>query len=84
MHLNTNDWIGFAGVTILLLAFLLNLLGKISKDGMFYILLNVIGAGLACVASILLHYLPFIILEGAWALVSLLALMKQLTKHKTV
>lgn len=84
MHLNTNDWIGFAGVTILLLAFLLNLLGKISKDGILYIFLNIAGAGLACLASVLLRYLPFIILEGAWALVSLLALLKQLAKHKTV
>jgi hypothetical protein len=83
MHLDTNDWTGFTGVTILLLAFLLNLSGKISKDGLLYILLNIIGAGLACLASCLIHYLPFIILEAAWTLVSLMALVKFLIKNKT-
>lgn len=76
MHLTINDWIGFFGVTILLLAFLLNLAGKISKNGLLYILLNIAGAGLACLASYLISYLPFVILEGTWCLVSLLALIR--------
>jgi len=84
MQLHTNDLIGFIGVTILLLAFLLNLLGRISKDGWLYILLNTTGAGLACLASWLINYLPFVILEGTWMLVSILALAKMLSKRKTV
>ena len=84
MQLHTNDLIGFIGVTILLLAFLLNLLGRISKDGWLYVLLNATGAGLACLASWLINYLPFVILEGTWMLVSILALAKMLSKRKTV
>jgi hypothetical protein len=76
--LNTNDLIGFCGVAILLLAFLLNLAGKISKDGLLYILLNIIGAGLACLASWLIRYIPFVILEASWTLVSVGALVKLL------
>jgi hypothetical protein len=76
MHLTINDWIGFVGVTILLLAFLLNLAGKISKDGLPYIVLNIAGAGLACLASYLINYLPFVILEGTWAFVSVIALIR--------
>ena len=76
MHLTINDWIGFVGVTILLLAFLLNLAGKISKDGLPYIVLNIAGAGLACLASYLINYLPFVLLEGTWALVSVIALIR--------
>jgi hypothetical protein len=83
MHLDTNDWIGFTGVTILLAAFLLNLFGKISKDRLLYILLNIIGAGLACLASYFINYMPFVILEGTWTLVSVLALVKLLVKGKT-
>ena len=83
MQLHTNDLIGFIGVTILLLAFLLNLLGRISKDGWLYILLNTTGAGLACLASWLINYLPFVILEGTWMLVSILALAKMLLKRQT-
>jgi hypothetical protein len=73
MQLNFNDWIGFTGVAILLIAFLLNLMGRLSKDGLLYILMNFTGASLASLASYLIRYIPFIILEGTWALVSLIA-----------
>ncbi len=78
--MNTTDWIGFIGVTILLAAYFLNLTDNIKKDSLVYILLNCVGAALACYASILLHYVPFIILEAAWTLVSLVGLIKQLSK----
>jgi hypothetical protein len=65
------DWIGSFGVTLLLIAFLLNLSGRLKKESFIYLLMNLTGAGLACYASILLHYLPFIILEGSWTLVSI-------------
>jgi hypothetical protein len=71
--MNLSDWIGFIGVSILLIAFLLNLLEKIPLNRHAYILLNLVGAGLACIASILIEYVPFIILEGAWTLVSLIS-----------
>ena len=80
MQLNLNDWIGFTGVAILLLAFLLNLLKKINSGSLAYILLNIIGAGLACLASWLIHYIPFVILEGVWTLVSAFALIGFLRK----
>jgi hypothetical protein len=74
------DWIGFIGVTILLLAYFLNLNNKLNKDGLPYIVLNIIGAGVACLASVLLNYWPFIILEGAWTIVSLFSLYKYCKK----
>jgi len=82
MQLSVNDYIGFAGVFILLIAFLFNLTGKWGKDGLPYILLNVLGAGLACFASYLIHYLPFVILEGTWTLVSAAALIKYLSNSR--
>ena len=80
MPFNLNDYIGFTGVFILLIAFLLNPSGKISRDGLSYILMNVVGAGLACFASWLIHYIPFVILEGTWTLVSLIALINYFRK----
>jgi hypothetical protein len=80
MQLTINDWIGFFGVAILLLAFLLNLAGKISKDGLLYIVLNIVGAGLACLASWLINYLPFVILEATWTFVSMIALVQYVRK----
>ncbi|HEU4576143.1 MAG TPA: hypothetical protein VFS36_14170 [Chitinophagaceae bacterium] len=64
------DWIGFTGVTILLLAYFLNLFNKLSRNGITYSMLNFFGAALACLASVMLQYWPFIILEGAWACIS--------------
>ena len=75
MQLSVNDYIGFTGVFILLIAYLLNLAGKLSKNSLLYILLNLFGAGMACVASYLIHYVPFVILEGTWTVVSLGALI---------
>lgn len=76
MNFSGSDIIGSVGVFILLLAFVLNLLNKISRESLAYILMNIIGAGLACYASYLINYVPFIILEGVWTLVSLAALMR--------
>lgn len=75
MQLSVNDYIGFTGVFILLVAYLLNLAGKLSKNSLLYILLNLFGAGMACIASYLIHYIPFVILEGTWTVVSLGALI---------
>ena len=72
--MTTIDWIGFIGVTILLVAFFLNLRDLIAKESLLYLLLNLTGAAIACLASVLLNYLPFIILEGSWSLVSLYGL----------
>lgn len=74
--MNTVDWIGFIGVFQILLAYMLNVTGKINHKDLSFILLNLIGAGMACLSSILLNYLPFIILEGVWTLISLVSLLK--------
>jgi len=81
MNLNINDWIGFTGVAILLAAFLLNLLNRLAKDSLAYILLNIVGAGMACLASWLIHYIPFVILEATWTVVSVGALISYLRKR---
>lgn len=80
--MTTTDVIGFIGVAILLLAFFLQLINKISKDHYPYILMNLFGAALSCYASVLLNYWPFIILEGTWALVSAWGLLQLFTKSE--
>jgi hypothetical protein len=68
---------GSAGVTLLLIAFFLNLFKIISSESKTYILLNIIGAGISCYASTLIHYMPFVILEGTWCLVAVIAFVKK-------
>jgi len=82
MTFSIADMIGTVGVTLLLLGFLLNLVKKISQSSLSYILLNFTGAALACIASVLIDYIPFVILEGTWALVSLAALINFFRKEK--
>ncbi len=70
--------IGSTGVLLLLLAFLLNLFKILMQDTKTYAILNVVGAGLSCYASVLIDYMPFVILEGTWALVAFVGLVKLL------
>ncbi len=80
--MNFTDWIGFLGVFQILLAYVLNVVGKIKNTHIIFILLNLIGASMACLASILLNYWPFIILEAVWALVSLYTLINLKNHNK--
>ena len=68
--------LGSIGVLLLLLAFLLNLFKILMQDTKTYAMLNVVGAGLSCYASVLIDYMPFVILEGTWALVALIGLAR--------
>lgn len=74
--MNHIDWIGFIGVFQILLAYILNIFGKLKNNDLSFILLNLIGASMACLASILMAYVPFIILEAVWSIISLIALFK--------
>ena len=76
MHFTTGEILGSAGVTLLLVAFGMNLTKKWSQESLPYILLNIIGAALSCASSVLIHFMPFVILEGTWTLVSVVALVK--------
>ncbi len=70
------DSIGTIGVGLILLAYFCNTLGWIDGKGKSFFVLNMVGAGLACSASFLINYWPFVILEGTWTLVSLYGLLK--------
>lgn len=68
--------VGSTGVLLLLLAFLLNLFNVLTPDTKTYAMLNIIGAGLSCYASVLIDYMPFVILEGTWAIVAFIGLVR--------
>lgn len=74
--------VGSAGVFLLLLAFFLNLFEILTQDMKTYTILNVVGAGLSCYASVLIDYMPFVILEGTWALVAFAGLIRLLKNQR--
>lgn len=75
------DWVGAAGVSLLLLAFALNVFGALDRKSVSYSLINAIGAGLAAYASWLISYLPFLVLESTWCLVSLIAIASAMLRE---
>ena len=66
--------IATVGVSLLLVAFALNLKGTLAANSAIYQGMNAIGAALACLASAMIGFVPFVILEGAWLAVALSAL----------
>jgi len=74
--MNESDLIGTIGVTITLVAYFCMSFRWISAHGVPFFLCNTIGAALTCFSSWLIAYWPFFVLEGTWALVSLVGLIK--------
>ncbi len=73
-----------AGVLLLLLAFGLNLAGRLERRSLAYQSMNVLGAALSCYAAVLITFWPFVVLEGCWAAVAAFALVSRLVlKPKT-
>ena len=70
------DWIGSLGVALLLLAFFANAIGRLGATSQAYHALNAVGAALAAWASWQIGFLPFVVLEGTWCLVALVALAR--------
>lgn len=79
--MNFNEVIGTLGVGLILVAYFANIFSFIPKEGKLFFALNIIGAGLACYASWLILYWPFVVLEGVWCVVSVIGYMKVTTQH---
>jgi hypothetical protein len=68
-----SDVIGSVGVGLLLVAFALQRLGRIEER--WYAATNAVGAGAAAVASLMIGFIPFVVLELIWCLVALASLV---------
>jgi hypothetical protein len=73
--MNLTDILGSLGVALILIAYFINIADYISNDHPLYICMNIVGATLACLASIRLEYIPFIVIESVWVVVSMWALI---------
>ena len=70
------DWLGTIGVALLLAAFFANAWGWLGSASRRYHGINAVGAGLACAASFQIGFAPFVVLEGVWCAVALVALVR--------
>ena len=82
--MNYNDLVGTIGVGLILLAYFLNTAGYLSGKSKIFFILNAIGAALACYASWLIDYWPFVVLEGTWFVVSLFGLYKAMINSQDI
>lgn len=78
------DLISTIGVSLILLAFFLNTFNFLQSNSKVYFMLNIIGGAFACYGSVLLHSIPFIILEGTWSLVALVGFIKLFLAKQSV
>lgn len=79
--MSASDIIGSLGVSLLLVGFLLNLRGVLSPVSKWYISLNISGAILCGYSAYLIHFYPFVILEGVWALAAFSSLFKRVPRE---
>lgn len=79
---DNNLIIGVIGMVLLLAAFALNLLKKLTHDSVIYIVLNILGAGISTYYACTLNAYPFIILEAIWAIFAIYKLAVVLKRDR--
>jgi len=72
--------LGVIGVALLLLAYFLSLVKVLNNQSPYYFLLNIAGAATVGYSSYMIEFWPFVVLEAVWVVVSIVPLVKLLTK----
>jgi len=76
-----SDVLGSIGVTLLLIAFLLNLKNVVLPSNKWYIFLNIFGAALCGYSAYLINFYPFVILESVWVIAAFSSLFKTVPRE---
>ena len=76
MNYGPLDFLGNAGVVMLIVTYLMLQLNKISSDGLAYSLLNAVGASLIVVSLLYDFNLSALLMEVFWVLISLLGIYR--------
>ncbi|HKP47690.1 MAG TPA: hypothetical protein VJT50_13905 [Pyrinomonadaceae bacterium] len=78
MNYGFTDLLGNVGVVLIIIAYLLLQLNRISSNSLVYSLLNAIGAALIIVSLIFNFNLSAFIMETVWVLISLFGIYRSL------
>jgi hypothetical protein len=70
--------ISLAAAAMILFAYGAHQLGRMPRDGFLYLLLNLVGSVALTVFAARARQLGLIFMEGAWALISLLSILRKL------
>lgn len=69
------------GALLILAAYAAHQAGLMGRESLAYHLLNTLGAAVLCVVAIEAAQIGFILLEGIWAAISLVALVKTVLRR---
>jgi hypothetical protein len=64
------------GAVLILLPFAGTQLGRLAQESMSYQAMNLIGSSILTLVAVLEHQYGFILLEGTWALVSIVGMVR--------
>ena len=70
-------YVQISGSLLILVPFVLAQLGRLTPLSPTYLLLNLVGSGVLAADAALGHQWGFLLLEGVWALVSVLSLLRR-------
>ena len=75
---NINQVVSLFGAVIILATYAARAFRYIPSNGTLDLVLNFIGGAMLCWVAVATRQLGFILLEGAWALISLVGLLRSL------
>lgn len=76
MNLQWHDWVGLAGVAIVLLAYFLLQAGKLRGTGFIYQAMNAVGAATVVLSLLYDFNLSAFVVETAWVAISVYGMVR--------
>lgn len=82
--MSLSDILASAGVSLLLIAFYLNLKKLMPTESKWYSAINLTGAILCGYSSYIIHFYPFVFLNSVWAMVAIISIFRYVPRGTNI